>query len=456
VLCCIIGPASLGYGGRVEDDLRTQKRPSPLPEFAKATLVRLNTAALASRVQAGKEIKLPYGRPGGGVINRKVKLTLRNLRGPTLTELVLKDGDAGTGSTMPLPPPATYQGKVHGGGAAVFTITPDVVEGSMLVAPGGWAFIEPLEPLLRLRNVDPAERERLLKQFNHVVYNTVDFIGDQLPNDNPGGSPEPVSSPQPPAALVMSVVADGDPGLFRSYPLDSTMPFWLKQETILNAIDWLYNCVEPEATADNAYSNCGNAFDGGSNEFQARVRIDRLEVWTSGGPTGTLRNVRDQSIVMSHQSSPVCCGEPHTAGHADVVHFFSGAGFADGAGEAKGIGGVSYYGPLCLDETFLSKCHHAVSQIVPNIVSPEFTFYGNAFEQQVLVAHEIGHVNNASEFGTRDSTVCWLFGKACGQSVMASGSGFTHRNLFLYDPNDTERNMGPLLNEKLERAPGTP
>jgi hypothetical protein len=36
---------------------------------------------------------------------------------------------------MPLPPPATYQGKVRDGGVAVFTINDAVVEGSMLVAP---------------------------------------------------------------------------------------------------------------------------------------------------------------------------------------------------------------------------------------------------------------------------------------------------------------------------------
>jgi hypothetical protein len=385
-----------------------------------------------------------------------VSLRLRNLRNPTLTSFVLKDGDAGAGSTKPLPPPATYQGKVRGGGTAVFTITPDLVEGTMLMAPGGWAFIEPLEPLLRLRNVDPAEREQLLRKYNHVVYNSTDFIGDTVPSDDPGGPTEPVSSTAPPVPLIMSIVADGDAALFRSYPLDSMMPFWLKQETILNAVDWLYNCVEPEGNAHNAYANCGNDFDGGSGAFQARLRVDRLETWTSGGPSSNSREgVLEQSMRMTHQSEPVCCGEPHTAGHADVVHLFSGGAFDDGAGVAKGNGGVSYYGPLCWVTNYMSKCHHAISQIVPNVIEPNFTFYGNAFEQQALVAHEIGHVAGAPEL-TRDSTVCWLFGKTCRQSLMSSGSGFKHSNLFLYDPNDTHRNMGPLLAEHLERASDVP
>ena len=124
--------------------------------FGQFTVVRLDTAALARAVQAGQPIKLPFGREAGGVVEREVRLTLRNLRSPDLTEFVLKDGNAGSGSSMPLPPPATYQGKVGDEGVAVFTVTDAAVEGSMLVAPEGWSFIEPLEPQLRLHNVEPA------------------------------------------------------------------------------------------------------------------------------------------------------------------------------------------------------------------------------------------------------------------------------------------------------------
>src|SRR6185295_15415821 len=138
-------------------------------------------------------------------------------------------------------------------------------------------------------------------------------------------TPAVVPEPQPSTPLVMSIVADGDEELFRAFPLDSVMPFWLKQETLLNAIDWLYNCVEPNQNGDNAYADCGNEFDGGVDAFQARLRIDRLEVWTGGGPNAPDRGtLLVQSVTATHQAEPPCCGAPHTAGRSSLVHFFSG------------------------------------------------------------------------------------------------------------------------------------
>jgi hypothetical protein len=233
----------------------------------------------------------------------------------------------------------------------------------------------------------------LLRKYNHIVYNTRKTAPDQVPSDDTGRPPVVVGPPQAPVPLVMSIVADGDAALWRAYPLDSVMPFWLKQETILNGLDWLYNCVEPDANAANAYGECDNDFDGGSDPFQGRVRIDRLEVWTTGGPSGSKRTeVLEQSAAMTHQSSPLCCGPPHTAGRSNLVHFFSGTPFTDGAGEAFGVGGLNYYGPRCAQDAgaALGLCHHAVSQLVAS-QSPNFTFHGTAFEQLALVAHEIGH-----------------------------------------------------------------
>ncbi|MDX2165562.1 MAG: M12 family metallo-peptidase [Deltaproteobacteria bacterium] len=387
------------------------------------------------------------------MVEREVRLTLRNLRNPALTEFVLKDGAAGSGSSMPLPAPATYQGTVRDGGVAVATVTAAAVEGSMLVAPEGWSFIEPLEPQLRLHEVEPGARRRLLRKYNHIVYNTRRTAPDQLPRDDPGRPPVVVGPPQPPAPLVMSVVADGDAALWRAYPLDSVMPFWLKQETLLNGVDWLYNCVEPDANAANAYAECDNQFDGGSGAFQARVRIDRLEVWTSGGPTApTRRAVLNQSAAMTHQSSPLCCGPPHTAGRSSIVHFFSGTAFTDGAGEAFGIGGLNYYGPRCREDAGTGLCHHAVSQLVAS-QSPSFTFNGTAFEQLALVAHEIGHNNNANDI-MQFEPVCWLFDTQCGQTLMFTANGFNGEMLFLYVPLVAEMEMGPLMASQLPRAPG--
>jgi hypothetical protein len=380
-VCCLIGLLPLACGdGNDHQDPRLTAQTSLLPEFAHSTLVRLNTASLARAVQSGKEIQLPFALIGGGTANRKVQLTLRNLRATDLTSFVLKDGDAGTGTTMPLPPPATYQGRVRNGGSANLTVTDSAVEGSMLTIDG-WSFIEPLEPLLRLRNVSPDTRAQLLKKYNHVIYNVRDFGAHVALNDDPG-PPQPVGAQKPTGQLVMSMVADGDKELLRAYPLDSVMPFWLKQETLLNSVDWLYNCIEPDANADNAYADCGNGLYGGSNAFQATVRIDRLEVWTTGGPDSDDAAIElQQSITATHQASPVCCGEPHTAGHSSLVHFFSGRGFADRSGEAWGVGGVNYYGPRCLLTNGDKECHHGISQLVPTR-SPNFTFHGNAFSNR--------------------------------------------------------------------------
>jgi hypothetical protein len=438
-LGCGLWLAACGGGGSPNN---------PLADLGRVTPIQLDTVALSLAVESGQPIMLPFELQGGEIVERQVQLTLRNLRSADLTEFVLKDGDAGVGSALPLSAPATYQGVVQDvrAGVAAFTITNAAVEGSMLVAPDGWSFIEPLEPVLRLRGIDPVVRERLLKRYNHIVYNVRDAHGDVHPRDDifpPAGI---AAEPVPPTPLVMSIVADGDAALFRAYPLDSVMPFWLKQETLLNAVDWLYNCVEPAANGDNAYASCGNDFDGGSNGFQAALRIDRLEVWTSGGPDSAQRgDLLLQSIEDTHQSNPLCCGPPHTAGRSNLVHFFSGRDL-DGAGLAAGIGGLNYYGDRC-DSTDPHEllCHHALSQLVPGREFP-----GTAFFQQLLVAHEIGHNNGAAE-QPLGHVVCWLFGEQCGTNLMGS-LGFTGMSLFLYTPDDAQGVIGPLLAEQLGGA----
>jgi hypothetical protein len=448
ILCCALALAPLACGGDDDDEGDDEQvLREALTNFGPFTPVRLDTAALALAARSGQPIQLPFRHEedeGGAIVAREVQLTLRNLRNPELTEFVLKDGKAGSGSTRPLPPPATYQGRVRDGGAAVFTVTDAAVEGSMLVYPEGWSFIEPLEPQLRLHDVDPATQKRLLSKYNHLVYHAHDVLGrGQGLNDDPG-APQPPAPPPPASPLVLSIVADGDVELLRAFPLDSVMPFWLKQETLLNAVDWMYSCVEPEADEDNAYADCANDFDGGNDHFRARVRIDRFEVWTTGGPDAPRRDaLLRQSTAMTHQASPLCCGEPHTAGRSSLVHFFSGKDLADGAGFAAGEGGLNYYGDLCdVDlpaNDFL--CHHAVSQIVPG-----HDFRGTAFHQQFLVVHEMGHNNGAGEAFAGD-TACWLFGEVCGSSVMYSNP-FTGENLYLHSFIDSER-VGRLLPERL-------
>ncbi len=420
------------------DEQTLQEALRPIGRF---TAIQLDTAAIAAAVRAGESVELPFARHKAKRVEHEVRLTVRNLRNPALTAFVMKDGDAGSYSSVPLPPPATYQGKVTGGGTAVFTVTDAAIEGSMLVAPDGWAFIEPLEPQLRLRNVEPGARERLLRKYNHIIYNSKDIRSHDGPDDNPEVAGAPLD-PVPVRPLVMSIVAYGDAELLRAFPLDSVMPFWLKEETILNAVDWQFNCLEPDANAANAYANCGNDFDGGSNAFQARLRIDGLEVWSSGGPDSSDRILlMQQSAAMTHQASPPCCGEPHTAGRANLVHFFSGKGIDGGYAT---VNGLNYYGPRCFEQNANHFCHHGVSQLIP-----DKNFRGSAFHQQALVTHEIGHNVGGEEIMHADP-VCWLFGEECGTSLMESGlSGFTSRSIFLYG-SQAEPRMGPLMAQELE------
>ena len=231
------------------------------------------------------------------------------------------------------------------------------------------------------------------------------------------------------------------------------MPFWLKEEALFNVLDWLLNCIEPEANADNAYARCDNDFDGGTNGFQVRVRLYRLETWRAGGPSSENREeLLRQSARETHQATPPCCGAPHTAGRSSLVFFFSGRTLQPGAGVAS-VDGLDVYGESCFAETEEDYlCHHALTQ-----VTPSENFPGNAFFQELLVANEVGHIIGGHEqplpFG-----VCWLFGQQCGPNLMGSLAFSEGPNspIYLYTEEDTHRYMGPLLQERLGGKDASP
>lgn len=411
-------------------------------------VVKLDTAAIAAAVRAGQTVELPFVTQDNRLTVAKVRLTLRNLRNPDLAGVDVKNGVNKTFRIIPLPRPATYQGKVEGQpGVAVFTINERVVEGNILLAPdgNGWSIIEPLEPQLRLRGVDAQQREMVLRQYDHIVYNVRSQHGHVVADADLFHDAKPVKrAPVAVAPLVVSSVADGDAGFYQAYPPSSVMPFWLKEEALLNVLDWLFNCVEPAANADNAYALCDNAFDGGANGFQARVRLDRLEVWEAGGPSSESRDeLLRQSARETHQATPPCCGAPHTAGRSALVFFFSGRTLRPGAGVAS-VAGLDVYGDSCFSENdFL--CHHALTQVTPSADFP-----GNAFFQELLVAHEVGHIIGGAE-QPLPFAVCWLFGKQCGPNLMGSlaFSSGPHGPIYLYTEDDTHYVMGPLMQERL-------
>jgi hypothetical protein len=417
-------------------------------------LVHLDTAAIAAAVRAGAPVRLPFVSVGSRLTWVDVRLRARNLRGSGLTVADVKNGVGKTYRTLPLPPPATYQGRAQGrepdqSGAAIFTITPRVVEGNVLLSPEneGWSIIEPLEPQLRLHGVDAQQRATVLKQFNHIVYNAKDqhqrFQVDADLYPHPAAAK---GAPVPPTQLVVPTVADGDEAFYRAYPPDSVMPFWLKEETLFNTLDWLFNCIEPAANSANPYTRCENDFDGGHDGFRATVRLDRLEVWEAGGPNSTQREtLLRQSARETHQAAPPCCGPPHTAGRAALVFFFSGRTLTPGAGVAS-VDGLNIYGSSCFADDQSYLCHHALTQVTPGGEFP-----GNAFYQELLVAHEVGHLIGGAEqlnpFG-----VCWLFGKQCGPNLMGSVA-FNGGPLYLFTEEDTHGYMGPLMKLRLSGTP---
>jgi len=414
--------------------------------------VELDTDSIAADVRAGRTVELPFAKVNNDLITQEVQLTLRNLRNPELVAAYVKDGVANDFEALTLPPPATYQGVVEPdrGGVAVFTINDEVVEGNILVAPDGWSVIEPLEPLLLQHDFNESQRNAALAKYNHVVYNVMNAKGHIVVDDD-------VLSLQAASAgrsaglggsLVLSVVADGDQELYGAYPPDGVMPFWLKQEALFNVVDWLFNCVEPDANDDNSYARCDNAFDGGSDGFQATVRIDRLEVWKAGGPAGPARDdLLDQSIVATHEASPPCCGPPHTAGRSALVNFFSGKSVVGGAGLAAGIGGLDIYDDAtCHLRAADSLCHHCIAQLVAGNEFP-----GTVFLQELLLAHEIGHVVGAHE-QINPLFACWLFGEQCGPNLMGS-IAFGGNSKYLFTDDDATGRIGPLLEERLGETP---
>jgi hypothetical protein len=408
--------------------------------------IQLDTKTLASSVQDGESIQLPFVKKENILTRADVQLTLRNLRNADLTEAYIKDEDDQSFEIVPLEEPATYQGMVvDKPGVAVFTINDQVIEGNILMDPEGWSIIEPIEPLLRQRGVDEADRQVVLKKYNHIAYNVRDRLDTNFNTDADilGGLESPLTTTEAgDEQLVMSAVADGDSDFYRLYPPDSVMPFWLKEEALLNVIDWQFNCIEPEQNEHNSYALCDNDFDGGSNGFQARVRIDRLEVWKAGGPKSTEREalLRD-SIRMTHQSDPPCCGEPHTAGRSDLVYFFSGRNLEGGTGVAARVGGLSIYDG-CFEES-LPICHHALSQFVPNEEFPATVYF-----QEILVAHEIGHVVGGEE-QINPFPNCWLFDEQCGINLMGSIGFNTQDVVYIFTEEDAQGVMGPLLQERL-------
>jgi hypothetical protein len=207
-------------------------------------------------------------------------------------------------------------------------------------------------------------------------------------------------------------------------------------------------CRAQEANENTAHIVCGSLFDGGGGAFQARVRIDRLETWTAGGPVSPGAGAMlVESAQSTHQATPVCCGEPHTAGRSSHVHFFSGKVFSAEAGHAS-VAGLNLYGDGCEQPGDGFCCHHAVSQVVPGGGTP-----GTLFQLQNLVAHEVGHNAGGPEdrFGLSQD---WLFGETSGPTLMFSAiDAFPAEEIFVYAHVVAKNQIAPILERRLGTAP---
>lgn len=458
-----------GPGTSAADEILAQA----LGRIGTFTPVSLDTAAIARAAASGDPVTLPFAPPEGPLVEREVRLALRNLRAPDLENAVVKDGLHDQARLLPLPPPATYQGVVKatdGGkpGAIFATITSEVVIADLLVAPDGWTLIEPIEPMLRLRGVDAEDIRRVLRQYDHIVFNSEaltkgrpgNLASDVEPHRSNGfsrGRAERAglhggrSSPGRVAAaeeLVMSIVADGDAALFAAYPPTSVVPFWLEQEALLNALDWLYNCGEADAGGLNSFTECGNSFDGGGGAFQARVRIDRFEAWEAGGPGASGRSaLLEESSRFTHQADPPCCGEPHTAGQSSAVVFLTGKSPVPAGGIAT-VGGLGVYGPGCNATGDAHCCHHAILQVVPDAEFP-----ATLLHRQMLFVHEISHLTGAGD-DVQGHAEPWLYDSSYRSPVMYSMGLFGWNSGFRFGRKDRAA-IAPLITERLGSGSGT-
>ncbi len=437
------------------------------------TLIYLDTRELDRQAREGLPVVLPFELPSGELVDKTLRLTPIDLRSTDFPGATLKDGARGRGSFVSLPSPATYQGFLGSRGSAAVTITDQAVEGHFLDADG-WSVIEPLEPVVRLlglelpgsKSGDETVELGLLGRVNHVIYNATTrglpaargplAAKRPLPCSTEGAGLETCVEGSATGAvpradrrrLRMQVVLDGDPELYRAYPEGSTFPFWRKQEGMLNTLDWMLNCLEPEADSGNDWAFCANAFDGGHDGFRVRVEIVGLEAWTSGGPDAHDRDgLLRQSIQATHQADPPCCGPPHSAGRADLVVFLSGRALAGGAGLAAGVAGLSIYDEaLCRAQE--PCCHHAVSQMAAND-----NLDGSAYQQLVLFAHEVGHVLGGPE-DTMGMTMPWLDQSFFGHPLMYSNFGFFPGWALLYSEIDATQRMAPVLHQRLRPIEG--
>ena len=467
--CCVIGVLpSLAQPG-------PKKVSSSTVETLK--LIYLDTRALDQQARSGQPVVLPFELPTGELVDKTLHLRSINLRAADFPGAALKDGVAGRGRFVPLPSPATYQGFLGTRGSAALTITDQAVEGHFLDSDG-WSVIEPLEPLIRLLGlqvpgVEQSSGEKvvemgLLGRVNHVIYNattrglppTVGHLAagvsppclaedaelDECTADSAAIAKSAIAKSRGKAdrqRLRMQVVLDGDPEFYRIFSEGSTFPFWRKQEGMLNTLDWMLNCLEPEADAGNDWAFCANAFDGGHDAFRVRVEIAGLEAWVSGGPDAHDRDgLLQQSIRATHQADPPCCGPPHSAGRADLVVFLSGRALAGGAGLAAGVAGLSIYdNALCQAQE--PCCHHAVSQMAANE-----NLDGGAYQQLVLFAHEIGHVLGGPE-DPIGITMPWLDQNFFGRPLMYSNLGFFPGWTLLYSEIDATQRISPVLHQRL-------
>lgn len=128
------------------------------PSIQAFQFVYLDPEQLLLSAQSGIPTKLPFALSGGQIVEKKVRLELRRELDQHLHGEMLEER-----------------------GLAHLSITPEGLAGALVHEGEGISFLLPLAPVLREAGLSTQEIKRILRRFNHLVYNLKDLKEIHVP-----------------------------------------------------------------------------------------------------------------------------------------------------------------------------------------------------------------------------------------------------------------------------------
>jgi hypothetical protein len=285
------------------------------PEILVFELVKLDAAAIADAAGQGSLVTLPFAPKTGPLRPVPVSLAAADIRHSQFSVFVL-DGEDPVQVTPP--PSQIFRGKVLGppGSSAVFWIASDAVAG-YAIGPGGWSFIEPLEPMLVRLGLTKVEIDQSLAVANHVVYDAGRVLAQAYEHDDSLPGPQVGGQAADPPSVQSSVTigAWGVLGFREAWPADPVGLY--RMELVLTMVDDVLSNLVPNHT------------DG---DFSVDLVYQGAAMWSQTAPCpsgATAGAVNSSSTSCTHPAWPG--GEP------DLLHVFAGPSIPDGNGYIRGL-----------------------------------------------------------------------------------------------------------------------